>query len=370
MTAYLIVGLSVVITAAYVVMISAFAYGLNRLIAKAKYKGDETGQISVVVAAKNESKTIKKFINSLTKQTLKKEHFELILIDDHSEDSTVQIAEQYSSSCSNIRIFKLPEGQAGKKEALNYGVQKAKFDLITFTDADCLWHKDFLKTTVAHYKQTQSTLILGPVIFSDSGFLSRFQSAEFMSLTATTAGAANIGHPIMSNGANLTVEKKFFGDLNRSYASGDDMFLLHKIKKPNRNKISFLLSKENTVQTSANPSVKAFINQRLRWASKYKGYTDFDTIFAGAIVFALNLLIVATALGAIFHSKLLALSGLILLSKSLADLILEWPLLQYYKKMYLLPYFILWIPLYPIYSVLVTILSLSGKSFWWKGRKL
>ena len=83
----------------------------------------------------------------------------------------------------------------------------------------------------------------------------------------------------MCNGANLAYQKDVFFEVGGfegidQVASGDDMLLMHKIQTRYPNEIMFLKSKDVIVTTRAAESLKEFINQRIRWASKADRYTD------------------------------------------------------------------------------------------------
>ena len=367
---YEVAYITAIITGAlYFFMISAFILGfLKTKFSNNKEIKNKNNYLSIVIAVRNEEANIRRLLSDLKKQTLPAKYYEIILIDDHSEDSTSELIKKVCSETDNIKLFRLPKGEKGKKAAIEYGVKKAQFPLLTFTDADCQLTKHFLKEISNHYNKTGSKLILCPVILNDTNFFSAFQSAEYMSLTAVSAGSAGISHAVLSNGANMTIERESYGDLNSKYASGDDMFLLHRIKNINRKDISFILSNKASVQTQAALNFKSFINQRIRWASKFKGYNDADTIIAGLLVFSVNLLIVLFALTGMFLPNFFMLSALLLAAKSTADIILEFLILKFFKKLNILPYFFLWIPLYPIYSLLTGTIGITGGAFNWKGR--
>jgi len=128
------------------------------------------------------------------------------------------------------------------------------------------------------------------------------QHLEFLSLVASGAASVNSGFPVMCNGANLIYEKKAFDevngfDANENYASGDDVFLLLKMKKHfGKRSISVLNKPKAIVYTEAKKTLSELTHQRLRWASKTKGYRDFAILFVAAIVFGFNLSIITNLL--------------------------------------------------------------------------
>jgi hypothetical protein len=98
---------------------------------------------------------------------------------------------------------------------------------------------------------------------------------EFASLIGSGAATAALGAPTMCNGANMAFRKKVFSEVkgydgNLSIPSGDDEFLMRKIHKRYPDGIMFMNSDETVVTTMAQPDLHSFVNQRIRWASKWR----------------------------------------------------------------------------------------------------
>ncbi len=92
-------------------------------------------------------------------------------------------------------------------------------------------------------------------------------------MQTVTIGSFGFKNPLLSNGANLAYSKVAFLDVNGfsgndHIASGDDIFLLEKMKKAFPKQVQFLKSKEAIVSTKPQKNWKDVINQRIRWASK------------------------------------------------------------------------------------------------------
>jgi glycosyltransferase involved in cell wall biosynthesis len=96
--------------------------------------------ISIIIPAYNASKTIQETIQSVLNQTFL--NFELIVIDDGSTDSTLDVISQISDP--RVTVFSYPN--AGISTARNRGIEKASGDYITFLDADDLWASDKIET--------------------------------------------------------------------------------------------------------------------------------------------------------------------------------------------------------------------------------
>lgn len=92
--------------------------------------------ISIVVPLFNEGESLNIFYDELTKEIQKLDKdYEIILIDDGSIDSSLEILKQIAKTDKQVRIFSFRKNQ-GKAEALTFGFQKAKGDYIVTLDAD------------------------------------------------------------------------------------------------------------------------------------------------------------------------------------------------------------------------------------------
>ncbi len=95
--------------------------------------------ISVIIPVYNGQKTIKETIESVLNQTFT--DFEIIVINDGSQDATLAIVNSINDS--RIKVFAFPN--AGVSASRNRGLDKAQGEFVAFLDADDLWTKDKLK---------------------------------------------------------------------------------------------------------------------------------------------------------------------------------------------------------------------------------
>ncbi len=106
---------------------------------------DDPPLISVIVPAHNEESGIRECLKSVLDQDYPR--FELICIDDRSEDRTASMAESVCAGHSKARVVsvkELPEGWTGKCRALDAGVKLASGEWLAFLDADSTLHKSAL----------------------------------------------------------------------------------------------------------------------------------------------------------------------------------------------------------------------------------
>src|SRR5688572_1112138 len=130
----------VFIILAYCILLVFLWMGWERSLLRkpAGHTGTET-MISIIVPVRNEATTVKRVIHHILDQRYR--NFELILVNDHSEDQTVSEIQQVKSK--NLLLL-LNEGQ-GKKWAITTGIKAAKGSIIVTTDADCTMPSGWLR---------------------------------------------------------------------------------------------------------------------------------------------------------------------------------------------------------------------------------
>lgn len=357
----------------YITVIISFTVGFFNLSTFFPSKNKPVNnnfKISVLIPFKNEEMNLSIIFDNLRKQTLKKEFFEVLFINDHSEDASEFVLRDIIKPVTNFHLINLKQDRTGKKQALKVGIDKAKNDLIVTSDADCYHLNTWLETIYDYYSEHRTKLIIAPVLMTGDSFFGKLQALEFLSLTASTAGAAGIHKAIMSNGANSVFSKSVFNEfedaLKMNEISGDDVFLLHSVKKKYPKDIHYLKSKDAIVYTNAEVNFKSFFKQRIRWASKSRSYRDFDTISISLIVFIPNLLIVISSISLVFiPGKILFISGMFI-GKMIIDSVLLVSVASYFKQKKLLFFIPVLSLVYPYYIVITAFSGLLTKSVKWK----
>src|SRR5690625_5143854 len=103
--------------------------------------------ISVITPAYNAERFIEAAIKSVLDQTYT--HWEMIIVDDHSNDSTVSIVKQYVEKDARIQLIELKENK-GAGNARNTAMKQAKGRFLAFLDSDDLWLPNKLETQLNH----------------------------------------------------------------------------------------------------------------------------------------------------------------------------------------------------------------------------
>jgi len=373
-TLMLITGIVLSLTGLfYTGLIGLFTFGWYRQEGSLKTGTVEpVMKVSVIVAARNEEKSMADLLGDLAAQHYPSAMMEVLVIDDHSTDKTAKIVTDFivKQKLSGFILIK-NDDEAGKKAALARGVGKSTGDLILLTDADCRMGPEWIAEMASYFKDETKVMISGPVsYFPKKGILNRFQSLEFSGLMASGAGAAKAGQPFICNGANLAYRKSAFLKVsgymgNEKFISGDDVFLMHKMKKEYGNKaVGFAPGKKALIQTYPVPGLRAFLKQRIRWASKSKGYKDNFSAVTAATVFSLSLFISATFFAGFCNPGFFLLFAGIILLKSIIDLPLMWGVTGFSGNRQLMKWYLPFQMIYPFYVVVTGVLSLFPKRRW------
>jgi glycosyltransferase involved in cell wall biosynthesis len=317
--------------------------------------------VSVVVACHNEQENLPRLLNCISTQSYPENLFEVIIVNDNSEDKTLEIAAGFRGLSSIILINNSGEG---KKQALRTGINAARGNLIITTDADCTMGMNWIRTIAAFYEMNKDDLIICPVqIESAAGFFGKLEELEFLSLQGITAGSALNKNATLCNGANLAFTKEAYlkqsGKLHDEINSGDDIFLLHGLKEEIESKISWLESLDSMVTTKLSSSFGSFIRQRSRWISKGRSYKDRDTIVLGIVTFAGLILQISYLLfSLIYPAKIWVFLSVVVL-KSIPDFLILRNTSARYNSRKLMRWFLPAQLIYPFYVLSVVIYSLT-----------
>jgi cellulose synthase/poly-beta-1,6-N-acetylglucosamine synthase-like glycosyltransferase len=365
--------ISIIFLVLYIIRISQYLAGWERIPEYKPVNFIRRISISIIVPFRNEEKNIEGLLKDLAGQNYPDDLYEIILVNDHSEDSTNQIIKPFCSNYKNFRLIHLRENLYGKKEALEAGVRNAAGELIVTIDADCRTGNKWLSIIADYYFDSDKpAMITGLVdIMSEDTPHKKFQELDLLSLVGSGAGAAGLEDPIFCSGANLIYKKEIFNryadPLNKKVVSGDDTLFMLKIKKDRKQKIRILKSKEAIVYTKPQLTFGEFIRQRIRWASKARYYGDSSIIYTSIIVLALNVSILGSII-LIFTNKYYVLYPFLLIGKTLTDVIFMSSILKFFNKKRLLKYLLLYQFFYPLY---ISITGIFGHiaSYSWKSRK-
>ena len=193
----------------YIGLVSTTFYILSFLAYKKKkrpmYTDDELPMVSVIIPAYNEEKTIAKTIKSVSESNYPK--FEIIIIDDGSKDNTLKIAKKFEGK--NIAVFHKENG--GKGTALNFGIKKAKGEIIFTMDADTRVDSKSMRNMVRFFKN-KKIMSVTPAILTErpENILQRVQHIEYIMGLFLRKAFASLKAIYVAPGAFSAYRKSFF----------------------------------------------------------------------------------------------------------------------------------------------------------------
>ena len=264
----------------YLIFLQKIIRGLD-FVSRKRTKNQIPEFISVIIPFRNEENNLEKSLRSLISQSLPERQYEIIYIDDSSEDSSFELIKKMKKP-ENVRLLQSPserEKRGHKKIALKHAIDNSNGTIIVTTDADCTHEEDWLATIVECFDETTG-FVSGPVQFvGENRLFDKLQELEFSGLILVGAGLIGINFPIICNAANLGFRKSAYKEVggysdNLVISSGDDEFLMQKIARETNYDVKFCFDKKAISYTGTNDSLVEFYNQRKRWASKGFHYSD------------------------------------------------------------------------------------------------
>lgn len=364
-----LVGLTVL----YLICLIWLRWGLGRLNPGCF---NEKPTVSVIVAARNEEKNISNCLTALKRQNYPKDKLEILIVDDRSEDATANLVRKAAESDGQVKLLQISEPNpnvAPKKWALATGIRCASGEIIMVTDADCLPGENWVQAMIVYFED-EVGLVAGfsPLVDgSKRSILQRLMMLDSLSLACVAAGSFGAAMPLTCNGRNLAYRKQVYEQVDGfsrigHLISGDDDLFLHQVRQRTDWKVRYAIDSRTIVPTPPPPNLAAFLNQRIRHASKGKHYSA-QLKGALILIYLLNCYIFFGLPIAIFISYKLFLAIIIcLLIKASAEFFLLKAGATIFHKNNMLCIFPIGAVLHIPYVVIFGALGFWGK-FKWKG---
>jgi len=330
--------------------------------------------ISVIIIGRNEENNLLSCIDSIANNNYPKTLFEIIYIDDYSTDKSLKILNDVKYK--NFSFYELKDFldeeniNNYKKKAVEIAVSKAQGEIILQTDADTFVGKDWILSHAMKYEDKNNRFVTGPVFFkSDNSTLQQFQKYDLLTTMGVTCAGINSGLHYMANGANMSFRKEVYSSPTPDFASGDDMFLAQTIEKNYPDSISFLKNLDGVVYTFPEKTLSDFIRQRLRWATKTKGYDSLAMKSVITLIFLMNFIVLSNILLILFWGyNQIYFTLFLLIFKLLVDILFIKSVAKFFEEKINYLSLILSLLRYPFYIVFIGTLSLFVSKYKWKSR--
>ena len=220
-----------------------YLLGVNRWVRKQRslepVEESHLPKVSVIVCARNEQHNLQTYLHALLRQDYPE--YEVIVVNDGSQDDTQQVLEQYALQHPNLYLTFVPcdaRVMSSKKLALTIGIKAARYEHVLLTDADCrpesrFWIRSMMQAFVQGGEDIEVVLGFG-AYFEQKTVLSSLISYDTLFNGLQYLGMAAAKHPYMGVGRNLAYKKETFfrnegfrGFLNER--SGDDDLFVNKV---------------------------------------------------------------------------------------------------------------------------------------------
>jgi mycofactocin system glycosyltransferase len=219
--------------------------------------------VSIVVAVCNRAGEIGSCIESLLNLNYPRSKYEIIVVDDASEDDTPSVVSRYG-----VKLI-MQEQNLGQSAARNIGVAEARGEIVAFIDSDCIAESGWLRELVPCFQDARNALVGGYVApyFLDS-VLDRYEAAK---------SPLNMGEDVLTGSGeesdfyvptcNMLVRRDVYlqtGGLNENLRVGEDVDFCWKLKEKGYRLIYF-------------PQGRVRHKHRNRFAQTFKRRFDYGT---------------------------------------------------------------------------------------------
>jgi cellulose synthase/poly-beta-1,6-N-acetylglucosamine synthase-like glycosyltransferase len=358
--------------AIYCLSIIYLGFGLLRL----RRPGNTTlRKFTIVIAVHNEERHLRQCLDSILSQDYPADHFDVIIADDRSTDSTPAIIAGYCAQSARIRSVRIAASEQAipKKTALLRALDSAQGEIIASTDGDCIVPSTWL-TSLNACCADDIGMVIGHTAYSTApGIGPGIDALDYLSQRSLGAAFVGVGSAYTCTASNMAYRREIFANNREAFAAlkirpAEDNFFLHCVYTNSHYRLAVATDPASYILTSGAQSVAHFLQQRIRWAAYGGNITTLGVkmFFLPAVIFFLSLLV--SILYAFFVPQILPALGAVCAAKALADAFFTLKSAILFRQTSLLGYFpFVWL----VHLIMVPYIILKGNlsSFVWKGER-
>ncbi len=269
---------------------------------------EEKKPVSIIITAKNEAENLQQFLSTVLEQ--KYDDFEVIVVNDASDDNSTQILKEFKQKYKNLYVTTINKDNNfshGKKLALTIGIKAAKNEWLLFTDADCIIDSNLWIEKMQNNFTKNTDIVLGyGGYIKGIGLLNLLIRYDTVFIAIQYFCFAKAGHPYMGVGRNMAYRKSLFFK-NKGFAShlkllsgSDDLFVNENANKKN---IKVEISPESFTHSVAKKSFNDWYLQKKRHFSTGKYYKFKHKLLLGLEVISRQLFYLLFIFLAIFWKE-------------------------------------------------------------------
>ncbi|MFN2379006.1 MAG: glycosyltransferase [Bacteroidales bacterium] len=233
--------------------------------------------VSVIICARNEADNLKENLPFILDQNYP--DFEVIVVNDCSEDETEEVLTELAGKYSNLRISTIHKESSlvhSKKLALFIGIKAARNDILLLTDADCRPVSPEWISLMAENFSDETSFVLGYGGFlGGKGILNRYIRYDAMVTALRYITMTMAGRPYMGVGRNLAYRRSLFFR-NRGFGpnlylqAGDDDLFVNRLANSKNCRIQS--SPDSFTRSAAVRNRSSFWKQKTRHIATTKLY--------------------------------------------------------------------------------------------------
>lgn len=226
--------------------------------------------VSVFVAARNESTTIRRCVEGLLDQDYPSEKYEILIGNDQSEDDTMSVISTIAKENPQVKSFDISElvvPARGKMNVLVQLISNAKGDYFLFTDADTKVGISWISTLV-NTLQSGYGVVTGTSVIRNDHFFQRFQNLDWIQAQAMVKILEDNGTRVTSLGNNMGVTKEAYESVGGFHGipfSITEDYELYISIISNGYKPLHIFNRGALAETLSMASFGALLEQRKRW---------------------------------------------------------------------------------------------------------
>lgn len=361
----------ILITISYFLTHLFLYIGFKKSFNLMKNENTKLPKVSVIVSARNEEQNIVQCIESLSKLDYPGELLEIILVNDYSEDATLELMLEHTRDHNFFKVINARSLKSnnlkGKANAIDTAIEQCTGKIIMSTDADCKVPANWIKETVGYYNDKTAMVCGFTKINFEHSLFAKLQCIDWMYLLSLATSSAGLKNILSCLGNNLSFRKDVYyevgGYQSIVFSVTEDLALMRKIDSNSNYEIKFPIDNECLVSTSECKSLSELFSQKRRW---FKGAIGIN--FLGYIVgFELYIMNFFLIFGLFFLNYKIYFALVII--KIISELILISKIFQRFKLQTLYKYYPLFNLYFAFYGLILPISFLFKRKIKWKGRK-
>jgi len=264
-----------------------FFYFFRIVFYKEREANKEKNNVSVVICARNEEENLRANLPSILEQDYP--NFEVIVVNDCSNDGTEELLMQFEKKYKNLRTTTIKEDRKffhSKKLALTIGIKAASYEWLLLTDADCkAVSKNWISRMQKYFIDNNSIVLAYGGYEKKKGLLNNLIRFDTLFIAIQYLTFALASRPYMGVGRNLAYRKSLFFK-NKGFAShyyidsGDDDLFINEVADKKNTRVS--ISVEASTISVPKEKFSEWFKQKkrhMRAGKKYNRKTKFKLFF-------------------------------------------------------------------------------------------